>query len=312
VPFARFAVIRIRGALLDELRGMDWAARSYGAARQSASGAFRPGIYASPVISRESLDRAGLQAAIRPPWTDLRIIEATESTNADLLGSAATTPAGTVLVAEYQSAGRGRLERTWTSPPRTGLTFSVLLRPESPIATWSWLPLLAGVAVRQAVVDVTGVDAVLKWPNDVLAGAQRRKAAGILAQLTGDAAVVGIGLNVTTTADELPVDTATSLALEGASWPDRGALLGAILSGLGRRYAQWQGARGDAGSSGLAAEYREHCATIGTEVTVSGTDGASVQATATGIDGDGRLVVVSGGHRRVIAAGDVRHLRPAP
>jgi BirA family biotin operon repressor/biotin-[acetyl-CoA-carboxylase] ligase len=172
--------------------------------------------------------------------------------------------------------------------------------------------LLAGVAVRQAVADVTGVEAVLKWPNDVLAGAQRRKAAGILAQLSGDAAVVGIGVNVTTTADELPVDTATSLTLEGASSPDRGTLLGAILFGFGRRYAQWQSARGDAGASGLAAEYREHCATIGAEVTVSGTDGESVQATATGIDADGRLVVLSDGHERLIAAGDVRHLRPAP
>ncbi len=260
---------------------------------------------------RPPLDRDRLQAAIGPPWTQVDVVAETPSTNADLLAAAATTPAGAVLVAEYQSAGRGRLDRTWTSPARAGLTFSVLLRPQPALATWSWLPLLTGVAVRDAVVDTTGLDAVLKWPNDLLVGPTRRKAAGILAQLAGAAAVIGVGLNVTTTAAELPVDTATSLAVEGAASPDRTVLLGAILAALGRRYRQWQDAGGDAEASGLAADYRERCATIGAEVMVTSTGGESFEAAVTGIDADGRLVLTTAGQRRILAAGDVAHLRQA-
>lgn len=260
---------------------------------------------------RPPLDRARLDEAIRPPWTRIEVVDTTESTNADLLGSVTARPSGTVLVAEYQSAGRGRLDRTWTSPPRAGLTFSVLLEPNAPVSTWSWLPLLTGLAVREAVVETAGVDAVLKWPNDVLVGAGRRKAAGILAQVSGANLVVGVGLNVTTTADELALDTATSLADEGASSADRTALLAAVLAALGRRYRQWQDAGGDAEAAGLAGEYRDACATIGAEVIVSATDGTSFRASATGIDTDGRLVVLVDGHERIVAAGDVQHVQLA-
>jgi BirA family biotin operon repressor/biotin-[acetyl-CoA-carboxylase] ligase len=253
---------------------------------------------------RPPLDRERLQASITDPWARIQVVETTESTNADLLGSAAADPGGSVLVAEYQSAGRGRLDRTWTSPPRAGLTFSVLLRPDQPAPRWSWLPLLTGLALREAVADVTALDAVLKWPNDLLVGPRRLKAAGVLVQLADAVAVIGVGLNVTTTVDELPVDTATSLAIEGAS-PDRTALLVAILDRLGRRYRRWEG------GGEIAADYRDACATIGAEVIVSPTDGTPFRATATDVDADGRLVVVSDGEQRVVAAGDVRHVRPA-
>jgi BirA family biotin operon repressor/biotin-[acetyl-CoA-carboxylase] ligase len=258
---------------------------------------------------RPALDRARLQAALGPPWSGIEIVDATESTNADLIDAAPTQPAGTVLVAEYQRTGRGRLDRRWASPPRAGLTFSVLLRPSAPASQWGWLPLLTGVAVRDAVAELTGLDAALKWPNDLVLGAGGRKAAGMLAQVAGDAAVVGVGLNVTTTAAELPVDTATSLTVEGAPPLDRTELLVAILARLGARYAQWDGTGGDAETSGLAADYRDRCATIGRDVVVSGTDGASFEGRAAGIDADGRLVLTSDGRQRLVAAGDVRHLR---
>jgi BirA family biotin operon repressor/biotin-[acetyl-CoA-carboxylase] ligase len=259
---------------------------------------------------RLALDRARLESALGRPWSAIEIVDATESTNADLIDAAPTRPAGAVLVAEYQRTGRGRLDRRWASPPRAGLTFSVLVRPSAPASLWGWLPLLTGVAVRDAVAELTGLDAALKWPNDVLLGAARRKAAGILAQVVGDAAVVGVGLNVTTTADELPVDTATSLAIEGgAPPPDRTELLVAILAELGARYMQWDAAGGDAEASGLAGDYRDRCATIGRDVVVSSTDGDSYEGRATGIDADGRLVLTSDGRQRLVAAGDVRHLR---
>jgi BirA family transcriptional regulator, biotin operon repressor / biotin---[acetyl-CoA-carboxylase] ligase len=144
----------------------------------------------------------------------------------------------------------------------------------------------------------------------VLVGSGGRKTAGILVQGAGDAVVAGVGLNVTTTAEELPVETATSLAIEGSP-PDRTDLLVAILARLGARYTQWDTAGGDAEASGLAGDYRARCVTIGRDVAVSGTDGSALDGFAEDVDADGRLVLVlaGDGRRRVVAAGDVRHLR---
>lgn len=133
------------------------------------------------------------------------MVPQTGSTNADLLEAARAGAAeGLVLVAEEQTAGRGRLGRTWSAPAGAALTFSVLLRPAGvPPTRLGWLPLLTGVAVAAAVRAETGVPASLKWPNDVLVG--ERKLAGILAEAHSDAVVVGVGLNVTLSRAELPV-----------------------------------------------------------------------------------------------------------
>ncbi len=261
---------------------------------------------------RAPLDASRVQARLRPPWTQLRVVAATESTNADLVGAAGGTPSGTVLVAEHQRAGRGRLDRGWTSPPRAGLTFSVLVRPRVPAASWGWLPLLAGVALHDAVREVVGIDGRLKWPNDLLLGTPPGKAAGILTQVAGDAVVVGIGLNISTTQEELAYPSATSLAVEGATDVDRAELLVAILTALGRRYTSWQDCRGDAEASGLADAYRDCCCTVGQQVAVTGTAGATVHGVAVGVDAAGRLRLAAGGTERVVAAGDVEHLRPTP
>src|SRR6478672_1894975 len=155
---------------------------------------------------RAPLDQAALRrAALRPGslWRDFEVVESTGSTNADLLARAlAGEPEGAVLAAEEQRAGRGRMGRTWTAPPRAALTFSLLLKPTVPPARLGWLPLLTGVAVAAAVTQVTGVDTRLKWPNDLLAA--DAKLAGILAEAAGDAVVVGIGLNVSTEPAEFP------------------------------------------------------------------------------------------------------------
>src|ERR1700731_2271528 len=187
---------------------------------------------------RASLDAAAVRAAaVRPGglWRSVEVVPVTGSTNADLLARAdAGEPEGAVLVAEQQDAGRGRLGRAWVSPPRAELTFSVLLRPAAvPRARLGWLPLLAGVAVAAAVRDVAAVNARLKWPNDVLAGPA--KLAGLLAEATGDAVVVGIGVNVSTGPAELPPPgpgalPATSLRLEGSPKLDRARLLAEILA----------------------------------------------------------------------------------
>jgi BirA family biotin operon repressor/biotin-[acetyl-CoA-carboxylase] ligase len=245
-------------------------------------------------------------------WSRLDVVDETGSTNADLV--AAGGPDGAVLVAETQRAGRGRLDRTWISPPRAGLTFSVLLRPGPgvPPARWGWLPLLAGVALCGAVRDEAHLSAYLKWPNDLLLGASRRKAAGILAQLTGDAVVLGVGLNVSNDRSELPHPEATSLRLEwppGAAARDRAALLRAVLDRFETEYAGWRNAGGDPVASGLLATYGGLCDTVGRRVRVLLPAGAEIVGVATGVDTEGRLVVATDEGPRAVAAGDIIHLR---
>lgn len=239
-------------------------------------------------------------------WRDVTVVPQTGSTNADLLEQARAGAAeGLVLVAEEQTAGRGRLGRTWSAPPRAALTFSVLLRPAGvPPSQLGWLPLLTGVAVAAAVRGQAGVPASLKWPNDVLVG--ERKLAGILAEAHGDAVVVGVGLNVTLSQDELPVPTATSLFIEDAKSADRAELLAAILTGLARRYQDWRAGPDDAG---LRQDYLRWCATIGREVRVELPGGAVLTGTAEDVDDAGRLVVRAPGSLVAVGAGDVVHVR---
>lgn len=256
---------------------------------------------------RPPIEPDRLRAALGPAWSRIQVVAETASTNADLLADGAA-PERSLLVAEHQVNGRGRLDRTWTSPPRAGLTFSVRLRPNVPTSSWGWLPLLAGIALREAVVDQTGLAVTLKWPNDLLAP-DGRKLAGILAQTTGVAAVVGIGLNVDTAADELPVETATSLRLSGASGLDRTALLAAVLDRLDGWLAAWTGSGGDPLASGLLRAYEDACSTLGQEVRVSLGDGSTVVGVAVDVDVSGRLVVRTATGERAVGAGDVDHLR---
>jgi BirA family transcriptional regulator, biotin operon repressor / biotin---[acetyl-CoA-carboxylase] ligase len=259
-------------------------------------------------VQRRPIDVDALRTALGERWARIDVVDETESSNSDLMHDEAA-PDRAVLVAEHQASGRGRLERRWDSPSRAGLTFSVVLRPTAPIATWGWLPLLAGVALHDAVGAVTGLHVELKWPNDLLFGPSEDKLAGILAQTSGEAVVVGIGLNVSTTRDELPVPDATSLALCGADDVDRSDLLVEILTRLDARAAQWSDVCGDAEACGLAAAYRAACATLGRAVAVTTTSGVTVSGDAVGIDADGRLQVDVGGRVENIGAGDVEHLR---
>jgi BirA family biotin operon repressor/biotin-[acetyl-CoA-carboxylase] ligase len=269
-------------------------------------------------VTEPPLDAARLSAEVVRPgglWRSVEVVPVTGSTNADLLARAvAGQPEGAVLAAEEQNAGRGRLGRTWVSPPRAALTFSVLLRPAAvPRAVLGWLPLLAGVAVAAAVRDVAAVDAQLKWPNDVLAG--QGKLAGILAEAAGDAVVIGIGVNVSTGPGEFPPPgpgalPATSLLLQGSPNLDRDRLLAGILAGLERRYRTWSGVLGDSERSGLRAEYTGLCATLGRRVRVELPGGRLLDGVAAGLDADGRLLVSMPPEADLpVAAGDIVHLR---
>ncbi|HET9944239.1 MAG TPA: biotin--[acetyl-CoA-carboxylase] ligase [Actinomycetes bacterium] len=242
-------------------------------------------------------------------WSRLDVVDETGSTNADLVAAAAGGAGeGRVLVAEHQVAGKGRLDRVWSAPERSALTFSVLLRPPPGTrAAWGWLPLLAGLSVVGPVRRLGEVDAGLKWPNDVLVG--ERKLAGLLAEVAGDAVVVGVGLNVSLREDELPVPSATSLAVAGSEVTDRDPVLRAVLRELATRYVAWRDAGGDAEACGLAADYRAACLTVGRDVTVHLPGGTQRRGRAVDVDATGRLVVAGPDGVDTLAAGDVVHLR---
>ncbi|MEY9967383.1 BirA family biotin operon repressor/biotin-[acetyl-CoA-carboxylase] ligase [Streptacidiphilus sp. MAP12-16] len=269
-------------------------------------------------LDRPPLRGAALERALVRPgglWTSVRVVPQTGSTNSDLVAEAAAgAPGGTVLVAEEQSAGRGRLERTWSAPARSGIFLSMLLRPaEVPKERWGWLPLLVGVAAASALSGTAEVEVRLKWPNDLLVAVdgEERKLGGILAELAGDAVVVGIGLNVTLRAEELPVPTAGSFALAGAAVTDRETLLRALLRTFAELYVDWVEGKGDPDASGLRTAYSAQCATLGRTVRVELPGGRELVGEATAVDGDGRLVVrTADGTERPVGAGDVVHLRP--
>jgi BirA family biotin operon repressor/biotin-[acetyl-CoA-carboxylase] ligase len=276
-------------------------------------------------LDRPPLSERGLTRALVTPdslWSRIEVRARTGSTNADVAVAAAQgEPEGLVVVAEQQLAGRGRRDRQWMAPPRAGITVSMLLRPGRadpakgwaalPVGAYGWMPLLAGVALLDAVQRVAEVEAALKWPNDLLVG--DGKCAGILAEVVGDALVVGIGLNVSTRAEELPETTglpATSLRLAGAQSLDRDPLLRALLRGFAGWYAGWREADGDAELSGLLAAYRRGCATIGRTVRVLLPGGGELVGEATSVDPDGQLVIrTTDGADRRVSAGDVLHVR---
>jgi len=262
--------------------------------------------------SRLPIRAAGVQdrLPVGTPWL-VDTVTATPSTNTDLAAAAlAGRAAGAVLIAEEQTAGKGRLGRQWTAPAGSGLTMSVLLRlPQVPLSRRGWVGVLLAVAVQRATA-AEGLPATLKWPNDLLIDG--RKCAGILAEIAGDAVVVGVGLNVTLTREELPRADATSLQLEGAADLDREVLAARILTELAVLLDRWSAAAGDVDVSGIRDSYLAVCSTIGASVRLELPGGNSLTGVAVGIDDEGGILVRgSDGTTGSYRAADVVHLRPA-
>lgn len=238
----------------------------------------------------------------------------TGSTNADLLAAAAQQPHGSVVVTLDQTAGRGRLDRSWSAPAGETLAVSVLVRADLDGRDRGWLPLVAGAAMRAALLAVLGADTdvTVKWPNDVQLGG--RKVCGILCQVAQDGSVVvGAGVNLTIPADRLPTPTSTSLVVAGASGAaaelaDRVlvAFHGAVLEAVVALVA------GGAAAEGVRSHVRSACGTIGQRVRIELPDGTALEADATGIDDEGRITIRDRhGVSRGVAVGDVTHLRYA-
>lgn len=248
--------------------------------------------------------------------------ERSGSTNAELVAAAGPErwPHLGVLLTDQQVSGKGRLGRTWSAPAHSSLAVSILLRPSLPVESWGWLSMLGGTVLVDALTRAfrtAGVTAVprLKWPNDVLVDG--RKLCGILAEVVLDAGgspavVIGFGLNTAMTAEQLPVDTATSLAVLGADL-DLDALLADLVLGLDQMLSRLEEADGDAQRAGIVADVTAACGTLGTAVRVELPGGSFVVGTATRLGDAGALVIErADGGELTVTAGDVVHLRPAP
>lgn len=259
---------------------------------------------------RPPIDPARL---VTPNGWRIEVEEETPSTNAALARRArAGEDPGLVLLTEHQTEGRGRLDRAWETPPRSSLTFSVLVRPDVPPESWSWLPLLTGYAVQAALADRLP-DIALKWPNDVLVDAgvlgAGRKVAGILVERietdSGPMAVIGVGINVDQSLGELPIALATSVSLETGEPVERTGLLSQVLGSL----HGLQGLLDD--TDALRRAYADVCVTLGRTVDVHLPGGVVRRGEALDIDASGALVVGTDDGAFTVSAGDVVHVRPA-
>ena len=244
---------------------------------------------------------------------DLDFVAETGSTNADLVANFANAQDFSVLVAGFQTAGRGRSGRDWLAPAGSSLFVSVLLKPSAIAANrFSWIPLLAGLAMAKTVKDFLPNKKVsLKWPNDVLV--ESNKISGVLSELLPDLSgvVVGAGLNIQQTKTELPIETATSLAIEGNSDASLDNVLAGYLRNLKDLYQRWAAANGDAVQSGLRKQVIESCSTLGLSVKAILPGEQDLLGKAVGIDDTGRLILQpdSGAEVVAVAAGDIVHLR---
>jgi len=240
-------------------------------------------------------------------WRNIEVVAETGSTNSDLVARAAAGEDvdAVVLIAEHQTAGRGRLGRNWAAAPLAQLTLSAGIDgADVPTSLWGWLPLIAGLAVVEAVEATAAVKTELKWPNDVLAG--KGKLAGILSEVAANQTIiVGIGLNVTLRADEVGEPQVTSLMDLGVVDPDRTGLAVEVLRRLGERVDAWRN-----GDPRLVVEYRSRCDTIGQRVRATLPGDRAVEGIAVDVDDLGRLRIDTGDEAVTVSAGDITHLRP--
>ncbi|MFC4004189.1 biotin--[acetyl-CoA-carboxylase] ligase [Prauserella oleivorans] len=274
------------------------------------------------MVARKHIDASRLRARLIHPvgpyaWID--VVPSTGSTNADLRQAVVDGAADrTVLIAEEQTAGVGRRGRTWSSPAGTGVYCSVLLRPAGvPVAGLGSLAVVAGLAVLD-LADELGVDAALKWPNDVLAADGAGKCAGILSEAAPSeeqAVILGIGINVDPPRDAVPPAPGglppVSLADLGARTTDRTGICLSLLTALHERESAWRRAGGDLAEAGLLELYRSRCSTLGRHVKIMIAGGGTLVGDAVDLDSTGALVIEpQEGGRRTVFAGDVVHLRP--
>lgn len=294
----------------------------------------RSGAAAVPGADRVPLDAAVLSGAlVHPagPFASIQVLADTGSTNTDLADRSRASQYDladlTVLSADHQSTGHGRLGRGWTAPACSSLAVSVYFAPGKPVnfspAGYPWLSMLCALALTEALVEVGGIDAAIKWPNDVISGGA--KISGLLALLLpGDGApavIVGAGVNVSLSEAELPVATATSVLLRGGTELNRTALLTGYLQRLGALYGGFRSVQGNPElpftlngepEAGLRTRVAAAMATLGERVRAELPGETSLVGEAIGLGSDGSLLLrTSDGREHSVLAADVIHLRRA-
>ena len=228
------------------------------------------------------------------------MVDLTASTQNDLaeLVKSKSVKSGQVIVAEFQSAGRGRLERTFDAAPNSALLFSFFISPKRSRSDWGFIAHLAALTMHEVITADLPIKASLKWPNDILIG--EKKVAGLLAQATEDGVIVGIGINVAMTKQELPVDTATSLAIAESKELDRNLILVRFLNLFASKFTEWEE------GADFVDRYSRVCATLGREVQIEVIGRANRTGIAKSINKIGALLLEDGFEVNV---GDVVHLR---
>ena len=248
-------------------------------------------------LLREALNPEKINAAITRYWR-VSVVELTGSTQEDLATRVRQGDAkvGDVLASEFQTAGRGRLERSFEAPANTALLFSFYIKPVRSRDYWGWIPLIAGYCVASTLEQF---NATIKWPNDILI--KDKKVSGLIAEIVGDGVVIGIGINVGMESDELPVQTATSLLIEGATDLVRNQILAQILQRFEEQFTAW-----DQGSDEIGVLYAQLSSTLGKEVRIEYPGGRIQTGLATSISDNGALVIDDQTH---VQSADVVHLR---
>ncbi len=246
---------------------------------------------------RAALDKALINSLVTQYWR-VSVVDVTASTQSALMTrvNAGKVKPGDVITANFQRAGRGRMSRTFEAPKNSALLFSFYIKPQRKKDDWGWIALLAGVSVAQSL---SKYGATVKWPNDILIN--DRKVSGLIAEISGDGVVVGIGINVGMTSQELPVPTATSLAIEGAVGLDRNHLLPDLLTQFEANFTRW-----DQGDDSIVELYKSLSSTLGSRVQIHYPNDLIEKGVAVGISPRGELILDSGTH---VHAGDVVHLR---
>ena len=246
---------------------------------------------------RAALDKSVINSLTTQYWR-VSVVDVTTSTQTALVtrAIAGKVKPGDVITANFQRAGRGRMSRTFEAPKNSALLFSFYLKPQRKKEDWGWISLIAGTSVAQVLKKYS---ATVKWPNDILI--KEKKVSGLICEFNGEGVVVGIGINVGMTIDELPVPTATSLAIEGATNIDRNHLLADVLNEFESIFTHW-----DLGDDSITGLYTSLCSTLGTKVQIHYPNDLIEKGIATGISARGELILDSGTH---VQAGDVVHLR---
>ena len=249
---------------------------------------------------RAPLDKSLLSQEISRYWR-VSVVEVTGSTQDDLfkLASSNTAIPKTILASEYQTSGRGRLDRSFEAPSHSALTFSIYIEPKVEKEDWSFLTLLAGLSLHEALHTLDPqVEIGIKWPNDLLIN--EKKFVGMIAQATNKGVVIGIGINVGMTQEELPVENATSLSIEGFAQLDRNLILAAFINHFEINLEMWEN------DQSFLAQYRSASVTLSREVEITLPGGEKVSSRASDISNAGALILDNGSE---VTVGDVVHLR---